>query len=136
MVDPISSYTCETPYPPESDICAKGTKVIRYDLGLLAVLKTVSEFEAYISQNKRSEIQRWRQVRLSLRALEGRTVAWPYEHVTVRAFFGTFKLNIMFTTFGRRSEIIQVGGGPKPITKQRRRPITALAPYASSAEAT
>jgi hypothetical protein len=83
MVDPISSYTRETPYPLELDVCVQRTKVIRYDLGLLAVLKTASEFDTYISQNKLWEIQRWRQVRLSLRALEGQMVVWPYEHVTV-----------------------------------------------------
>lgn len=61
------------PFPP--------TLAIRYDSGPLAVLKHASEFEAYISQNNNWEVQRWRQVRLSLRALEGQKVVLPYEHV-------------------------------------------------------
>ncbi|KAF8078665.1 hypothetical protein FPV67DRAFT_1465988 [Lyophyllum atratum] len=60
------------PFPP--------TLVIRYDDGPFAVLKEASELEAYISQNSSSDIRRRRLVRLSLRALEGQAVSWPYEH--------------------------------------------------------
>ena len=58
-------------------------KLIQYDSGARAVLNNIPEFEAYIFQNNSREIQRWRQVRLSFRALEGQQVAWPYEHIVV-----------------------------------------------------
>ena len=81
-MDPISAHSCE-----KSRLLGlprtQRTKVIQYDSGPLAVLKTTSDFEAYISQNNNWEIQRWRRVRLSLRALEGQQVVWPYEHVMV-----------------------------------------------------
>jgi hypothetical protein len=60
-----------------------GIKVIQYDSGARAVLNNIQEFEVYIFQNNNREIQRWRQVRLSFRALEGQQVAWPYEHIVV-----------------------------------------------------
>ncbi|KAF5385209.1 hypothetical protein D9615_001490 [Tricholomella constricta] len=63
------------PFPP--------TLVIRYDDGPLAVLTEASELEAYISQNSSPDIRRKRLVRLSLRALEGQAVVWPYEHISV-----------------------------------------------------
>ncbi|KAF9568432.1 hypothetical protein CPC08DRAFT_702456 [Agrocybe pediades] len=61
------------PFPP--------TLVIRYDDGPYAVLTDAHDLEAYISQNSSHDIQRRRFVRMSLRALEGRMVRWPYEHV-------------------------------------------------------
>jgi hypothetical protein len=82
-VDPISSYPCEKSQLLDMNVRTKRTKVMRYDSGALAVLQTASDFETYISQNNSREIQRWRQVRLSLRALEGQKVVWPYEHVIV-----------------------------------------------------
>lgn len=86
MVDPISSYSCERFYLLELKGRTKRIKAIRYDSGPLAVLKHASEFEAYISQNNNWEVQRWRQVRLSLRALEGQKVVLPYEHVIVSVY--------------------------------------------------
>ncbi|KAJ6621702.1 hypothetical protein B0H10DRAFT_1789676 [Mycena sp. CBHHK59/15] len=61
------------PFPP--------TLVIRYDDGPLAVLQDVAEMEAYIGQNSSQEIQRKREIRMSLRALEGQIVVWPYQHI-------------------------------------------------------
>lgn len=58
-------------------------QVIRYDDGPLAVLKDIADLEAYISQNSDPDIQRRKQVRLSLRALEGQKVLWMYEHKEV-----------------------------------------------------
>jgi hypothetical protein len=58
-------------------------KVIRYDDGPLKVLQDVSDFELYIAQNTDREIQKKRQIRLALRALDGQKVAWPYNHVQV-----------------------------------------------------
>ncbi|KAJ2920362.1 hypothetical protein MD484_g194, partial [Candolleomyces efflorescens] len=60
------------PFPP--------TLVIRYDEGPLAVLRDISDLETYIAQNSDPDIQRRRQVRMSLRALDGQRVVWPYEH--------------------------------------------------------
>jgi hypothetical protein len=86
MVDSVSAYPCEKCCLLELKARAERTKVIQYDSGPLAVLKNVSDFEAYISQNNNWGIQRWRQVRLSLRALEGQKVIWPYEHIIVSIY--------------------------------------------------
>ncbi|KAJ3516260.1 hypothetical protein NLJ89_g1239 [Agrocybe chaxingu] len=61
------------PFPP--------ALVIRYDEGPCAVLTAASELEAYISQNSSVDIQRRRYIRMSLRALEGQIIRWPYEHI-------------------------------------------------------
>ncbi|TFK30404.1 hypothetical protein FA15DRAFT_579807 [Coprinopsis marcescibilis] len=60
------------PFPP--------TLVMRYDSGGTAVLRSVSDLDTYITQNYDPDIQRRKQVRLSLRALDGQRVYWPYEH--------------------------------------------------------
>ncbi|EFI28599.1 hypothetical protein CC1G_13626 [Coprinopsis cinerea okayama7 len=60
------------PFPP--------TLVIRYDDGPTAVVKDVPDLEAYIAQNSDPVIQQRKQIRLSLRALDGKRVYWPYEH--------------------------------------------------------
>ncbi|KAJ7630901.1 hypothetical protein FB45DRAFT_833713 [Roridomyces roridus] len=62
------------PFPP--------TLVIRYDDGPMAVLQDAADLEAYIGQNSKPEIQRKREIRMALRALEGQIVVWPYLHVT------------------------------------------------------
>ncbi|KDR84944.1 hypothetical protein GALMADRAFT_1322109 [Galerina marginata CBS 339.88] len=61
------------PFPP--------TLVVRYDDGSYAVLNDASDLDEYIAQNSSPDIQRRRHVRMSLRALEGRVIRWPYEHV-------------------------------------------------------
>ncbi|KAJ6509497.1 hypothetical protein C8R47DRAFT_1098906 [Mycena vitilis] len=58
------------------------TLVIRYDDGPLAVLQDVSHLEAYIKQNSSRRVQRKREIRMALRALEGQIVVWPYVHIT------------------------------------------------------
>ncbi|KAG7450562.1 uncharacterized protein BT62DRAFT_884109 [Guyanagaster necrorhizus] len=63
------------PFPP--------TLVLRYDSGSYAVLQEVADLEAYISQNSLHSIRRRRHIRLSLRALDGQVVKWPYEHITL-----------------------------------------------------
>lgn len=63
------------PFPP--------TLVIRYDDGPVAVLQDVSDLQRYIAQNESPDICRRRQVRMSLRALEGQVVRWPYDHIVV-----------------------------------------------------
>ncbi len=60
-------------------------QVLRYDSGSYAVLQEVVDLEAYISQNSSHSIRRRRHIRLSLRALDGQVVKWPYEHITVKA---------------------------------------------------
>ncbi|KAJ7125620.1 hypothetical protein C8R43DRAFT_1029603 [Mycena crocata] len=62
------------PFPP--------TLVIRYDDGPFAVLQDVYDLEAYMRQNSSKEVQRKREIRMALRALEGQIVVWPYDHVT------------------------------------------------------
>ncbi|KAF9457057.1 hypothetical protein BDZ94DRAFT_1203376 [Collybia nuda] len=62
------------PFPP--------ALVLRYDDGPLVVLKEAAELETYIIQNSSDDIQRRRLVRISLRALEGQVVTWPYDHIS------------------------------------------------------
>ncbi|KAK7064260.1 hypothetical protein R3P38DRAFT_3301834 [Favolaschia claudopus] len=62
------------PFPP--------TLVIRYDDGPTAVLRDVSDLEAYVNQNSSKAVRRKREIRMALRALEGRIVVWPYIHIT------------------------------------------------------
>ncbi|CAL1695681.1 unnamed protein product [Somion occarium] len=61
------------PFPP--------TLVLRYDDGPLAVLRDVSDLELYVKQNASRDIMRRREVRMALRALDGKVVQWPYEHI-------------------------------------------------------
>jgi hypothetical protein len=61
------------PFPP--------TLVLRYDDGPLAVLNDLSDLEQYVAQNSETEIQRRREIRIALRALDGQRVHWPYLHV-------------------------------------------------------
>lgn len=61
------------PFPP--------TVVLRYDDGPLAVLRSVGELEEYVRQNSSIHVQRKREIRMALRALDGQRVIWPYEHV-------------------------------------------------------
>ncbi|KAH9065948.1 hypothetical protein EDB87DRAFT_1554562 [Lactarius vividus] len=61
------------PFPP--------TLVIRYDDGPLVALKDLPDLELYVKQNSDSEVQRRRQIRIALRALDGQKVYWPYRHV-------------------------------------------------------
>jgi hypothetical protein len=55
---------------------------MRYDDGNLAVLRDLGDLELYIEQNSSRKIQRKREIRMALRALEGQTVRWPYKHIT------------------------------------------------------
>jgi len=61
------------PFPP--------TLVIRYDGGPLRVLHELAELEMYVVQNSSHHVQRKRQLRLALRALDGQVVIWPYDHM-------------------------------------------------------
>lgn len=56
---------------------------MRYDNGNLAVIRDLGELELYVEQNSSRRIQRKREIRMALRALEGQTVQWPYKHITV-----------------------------------------------------
>ncbi|KAL0951249.1 hypothetical protein HGRIS_007967 [Hohenbuehelia grisea] len=61
------------PFPP--------TLVMRYDDGPSVVIQEVKDLELFISQNTSRDIQLRREVRMSLRALDGQSVIWPYEHI-------------------------------------------------------
>ncbi|KAI0082304.1 hypothetical protein K474DRAFT_1655685 [Panus rudis PR-1116 ss-1] len=61
------------PFPP--------TIVIHYDDGPTAVLRDIADVQLYLHQNSSPDIQRRRQVRLALRALSGKVVKWPYDHI-------------------------------------------------------
>ncbi|KAG7099182.1 hypothetical protein E1B28_001051 [Marasmius oreades] len=61
------------PFPP--------TLVFRYDIGPYTVLRDVSDLELYVRQNSSREIQQRREIRMSLRSLDGQMVSWRYNHV-------------------------------------------------------
>ncbi|KAI0695179.1 hypothetical protein BC835DRAFT_1273773 [Cytidiella melzeri] len=63
------------PFPP--------TVVMKYDDGPVAVISEVADLEMYVRQNSSHDVQRRREVRLALRALDGQVVHWPYEHIEV-----------------------------------------------------
>jgi hypothetical protein len=43
----------------------------------------MSDLELYIRQNARPDVQRKRQIRMALRALDGQRITWPYDHIEV-----------------------------------------------------
>lgn len=63
-----------------------GDQVIRYDDGHSAHLRHVPEFREYVKQNSRPDIVAKKNVRMALRALDGKIVRWPYEHINVCPF--------------------------------------------------
>ena len=58
-------------------------QVIRYDDGPLKVLRNISDLKSYIIQNSSPDVERKRQIRMALRALDGQRVTWPYDHLQV-----------------------------------------------------
>jgi hypothetical protein len=48
----------------------------------------MSDLELYISQNSNPDVQRSRQIRMALRALDGQRVTWPYVHTYVSSDVG------------------------------------------------
>lgn len=61
-------------------------QVLRYDDGPMAVLNNLSDLEQYVVQNSDSEIQRRREIRIALRALDGQRVHWPYRYVNASPY--------------------------------------------------
>ena len=59
------------------------SQVIRYDDGPLVTVKDLPDLELYAKQNSDTEVQRRREIRIALRALDGQKVYWPYRHVHV-----------------------------------------------------
>jgi hypothetical protein len=66
-----------------SHILIPTSQVLRYDDGPLTVLSDLSDLEQYVVQNSEAEIQRRRDIRVALRALDGQKIYWPYRHVNV-----------------------------------------------------
>lgn len=58
-------------------------QVIRFDDGNEVSLRTKEEFLALLEQNTSKYATFTRNVRRSLRALEGQQVFWPYTHIDV-----------------------------------------------------
>jgi len=87
--------------------------VIRYDDGPYAVLSSPSDLEIYITQNSSPDIERRRHVRMSLRALEGRVVQWPYDHIHV-SISGIISY-LTADVSDSLSDRIQVGAGESDI---------------------
>jgi hypothetical protein len=88
VVDPISSNTRALIVSTlrRADLVSY-LQVLRYDGGGVAVLREMSQLEAYISQNSSHDIQTRRRIRMSLRAMEGKIATWPYTQVQVRNSF-------------------------------------------------
>ncbi|CCL99035.1 uncharacterized protein FIBRA_01044 [Fibroporia radiculosa] len=61
------------PFPP--------TLIMQYDDGHSSVIQDLSQLELYVGQNTNPHIQRKRDIRLALRALDGHIVQWPYDHI-------------------------------------------------------
>lgn len=59
--------------------------MIRYDDGPLVVIKDTQQLQLYVLQNSSLSIRRRREIRLALRALDGRKVTWPHHHIEVRS---------------------------------------------------
>ncbi|KAJ3871562.1 hypothetical protein F5051DRAFT_433758 [Lentinula edodes] len=63
----------------------KQTKALHYNdcyNRKLSILRNLRKLEEYVAQNSSGQIQRKREVRMALRALEGQTVRWPYNHIS------------------------------------------------------
>ncbi|TFK41203.1 hypothetical protein BDQ12DRAFT_768018 [Crucibulum laeve] len=90
------------PFPP-------ALVVIQYDEGKLVVLREVVDFEAYVAQNSDPTVEQKRYVRVSLRALEGQVVRWPYDHIqpvgSSRWFWGKHSYSATTSTNYRSCEL-------------------------------
>ena len=53
--------------------------------------------EEYAKQNTSPEVSRKREIRLTLRALDGKIVTWPYEHIIVSKCLGTARKVLTFS---------------------------------------
>jgi hypothetical protein len=72
--------------------------VIRFDDGNIATLKEVAQMEEYVRQNTTPDVSRKREIRLTLRALDGKIVTWPYDHIIVSDYFrGTWGVSHVST---------------------------------------
>jgi hypothetical protein len=49
----------------------------------MVVIKDPQQLQLYVFQNESPDIRRRREIRMTLRALNGRKVTWPYKHVQV-----------------------------------------------------
>jgi len=53
-----------------------------FDNGKLSVLRDLCALEEYVVQNSSRRVQRKREIRLALRAMEGQRVRWPHNQIT------------------------------------------------------
>lgn len=58
-------------------------QVVRYDEGPITVISELGDLQLYVKQNSSHDIRRRREVRMALRALDGKVVTWPYEFTRV-----------------------------------------------------
>ena len=63
--------------------CTHLPQVIKFDDGSFATLKDITQMEEYVRQNTSPDVSRKREIRLTLRALDGKIVTWPYNHIVV-----------------------------------------------------
>jgi len=89
------------PFPP-SLVCAvcsspqtytHWSQVVRYDDGSVATLREIAQMEEYVRQNTSPDISRRREIRLTLRALDGKIVTWPYDHIIVSNHLGPVRVS-------------------------------------------
>ena len=101
-------------------------QVIRYDDGPLVTLKDPSDLELYVKQNSDTEVQRRREIRTALRALDGQKVYWPYRHVDVSTCLVRIRESALTADYRRRTRLSPCAFGVCG-TKPKPRPITNMA---------
>jgi len=92
------------PFPPSlvcgahssTQNCAHQPQVIRFDDGGVATLRDIVQMEEYVRQNTSPDVSRRREIRLTLRALDGKIVAWPYDHIIVSNHLRVIRECLMF----------------------------------------
>jgi hypothetical protein len=72
-------------------------QAIRFDDGGFTTLKEIAQMEEYVKQNTSHKVSRKREIRLTLRALDGKIVTWPYEHIIVSECLGTVRKGLKFS---------------------------------------
>jgi hypothetical protein len=70
------------------------------------VLSNLSDLEEYVEQNSEAEIQRRREIRIALRALDGQRVYWPYLHIHVSPRYFKPGRTLTVTDYGHEEFVV------------------------------
>lgn len=66
------------------------------------MLRTVTELDSYIKLNDDPAVQKKRQIRMALRALDGQTVYWPYNYTKVFILFANLTKFLMLCSLSEQ----------------------------------